>query len=55
MSTDVFNPEERPWQQYICLACGLIYDEKLGDPDSGLAPGTALKIYPMTGNARCAA
>lgn len=29
-----------PWQKYICDACGLIYDEALGDPDSGLAPGT---------------
>jgi rubredoxin-NAD+ reductase len=46
MSTDVFNPEERPWQQYICLACGLIYDEKLGDPDSGLAPGTRFEDIP---------
>jgi rubredoxin---NAD+ reductase len=28
------------FKQYICKACGLIYDEALGDPDSGLAPGT---------------
>lgn len=35
-----------PWRQYICLACGLIYDEELGDPDSGLAPGTRFEDIP---------
>lgn len=29
-----------PWQQYICHACGYIYNEADGDPDSGLAAGT---------------
>ncbi|KQO45460.1 rubredoxin [Methylobacterium sp. Leaf86] len=29
-----------PWRQFLCRACGLIYDEGEGDPDSGLAPGT---------------
>lgn len=28
------------WQQYICHACGYIYNEADGDPDSGLAAGT---------------
>ena len=28
------------WQKFICRACGLIYDEALGDADGGLAPGT---------------
>ncbi len=28
------------YRRWICDACGFIYDEKLGDPDSGLAPGT---------------
>ena len=37
---------ERPWRQYICLACGLIYDEELGDPDGGLAPGTRFEDIP---------
>lgn len=35
-----------PWRQYICLACGLIYDEEEGDPDSGLAPGTRFEDIP---------
>ncbi|MPS49935.1 FAD-dependent oxidoreductase [Methylobacillus sp.] len=34
------------WRKYICLACGLIYDEALGDPDSGLAPGTRFEDIP---------
>ena len=35
-----------PWLQYICRACGLIYDEEKGDPDSGLAPGTRFDDIP---------
>lgn len=38
--------ETRPWRQYICRACGLIYDEEIGDPDSGLAPGTRFEDIP---------
>lgn len=35
-----------PWRQFICRVCGLIYDEELGDPDSGLAPGTRFEDIP---------
>lgn len=35
-----------PWRQYICRACGLIYDEEKGDTDSGLAPGTRFEDIP---------
>lgn len=38
--------DNRPWRQYICRACGLIYDEQEGDPDSGLAPGTRFEDIP---------
>lgn len=34
------------FQQYICHACGLIYNEAEGDPDSGLAPGTRFADIP---------
>ena len=37
---------ETPWRLYICRACGLIYDEEEGDPDSGLAPGTRFEDIP---------
>jgi rubredoxin---NAD+ reductase len=34
------------YRQYLCNACGLVYDEALGDPDSGLAPGTRFADIP---------
>ena len=34
------------FQKYICDACGFIYDEAKGDPDSGLAPGTRFDDIP---------
>lgn len=34
------------WKQFICRACGLIYDEELGDPDSGIAAGTRFEDIP---------
>ncbi len=37
---------EAPFLQYICNACGLIYDEAKGDPDSGLPPGTRFADIP---------
>ncbi|MFV0497946.1 MAG: rubredoxin [Candidatus Fimivivens sp.] len=27
-------------KKYVCTVCGYIYDEALGDPDNGVAPGT---------------
>ena len=33
-------------QLFICRACGLIYDEEKGDPDSGIAPGTRFEDIP---------
>ena len=35
-----------PWQQFLCRACGLIYDEGEGDLDSGLPPGTRFADIP---------
>jgi len=34
------------WLTYICKACGLLYKEEEGDPDSGLAPGTRFEDIP---------
>lgn len=33
-------------QKYICTVCGYIYDPEMGDPDSGIAPGTAFEDIP---------
>jgi rubredoxin---NAD+ reductase len=37
---------DAPFLRFICKACGLIYDEAKGDPDSGLAAGTRFADIP---------
>ena len=32
--------------KYECLACGYIYNPEVGDPDSGIAPGTPFEELP---------
>ena len=32
--------------KYVCTVCGFIYDEAAGDPDNGVAPGTAWADVP---------
>ena len=32
---------------WMCLICGWIYDEAQGDPEHGIAPGTAWADVPM--------
>lgn len=32
--------------RYECTACGYIYDPAKGDPDNGIAPGTAFEDLP---------
>lgn len=36
----------RALRRWLCEACGLVYDEARGDPDSGLAPGTRFEDIP---------
>ena len=33
---------------YICVVCGLVYDEAAGRPEDGIAPGTAWADVPAT-------
>jgi len=33
-------------KKYECTVCGYIYDPETGDPDEGIAPGTAFKDIP---------
>lgn len=33
-------------QKYVCGPCGYIYDPEVGDPDNGVAPGTAFEDLP---------
>lgn len=32
--------------RYLCDICGYIYDEEVGDPEGGLAPGTRFEDIP---------
>lgn len=33
-------------KKYVCDACGWEYDEELGDPENGIAPGTKFEDLP---------
>ena len=33
-------------KKYICTVCGYVYDPELGDPDGGIALGTAFEDIP---------
>ena len=35
-------------EMYKCLACGYEYNPEIGDPDNGIAPGTAFEDLPDT-------
>ncbi len=45
---ELFKLKEGEVEVYRCMACGYIYDPKIGDPDSGIAPGTAFEDIPDT-------
>ena len=32
--------------KYVCTVCGWVYDEELGDPNQGIAPGTKFEDLP---------
>lgn len=32
--------------EYICPACGYVYDENVGDIDNGIEPGTSFEDLP---------
>ena len=33
-------------EKYVCQICGYVYDEELGNPDNGIAPGTKFEDLP---------
>lgn len=33
-------------KKYVCDVCGWVYDEALGAPDQGIAPGTKFEDLP---------
>ena len=34
------STEARPYKTWLCVICGLVYNERDGWPDDGIAPGT---------------
>jgi len=42
------SEQDAPYKKYICVVCGYIYDEALGDPEDGIAPGTRFEDIPDT-------
>ena len=32
--------------KYACIPCGWVYDPAVGDPDTGIAPGTSFEDLP---------
>jgi rubredoxin len=34
------------FKKYLCVVCGFIYDEELGDADANIAPGTRWEDVP---------
>lgn len=38
--------KENGMKKYLCVPCGYIYDPETGDPDGGIAPGTAFEAIP---------
>ena len=35
-------------EKWVCDVCGYIYDPEIGDPDNGIAAGTAFADLPKT-------
>jgi rubredoxin len=33
-------------EKYVCSVCGYVYDPAKGDPENGIAPGTAFAALP---------
>lgn len=40
------SKEDNKMKKYLCSVCGYVYDPAVGDPDSGIAPGTAFEDIP---------
>jgi rubredoxin len=34
-------------KKWICIVCGLVYDEAIGMPDHGILPGTRFEDIPV--------
>jgi rubredoxin len=50
LTNNIINPKKKGNimnnEIWICDVCGYEYDPAIGDPDSGIAPGTAFEDIP---------
>ena len=46
LSERAFYSGDKTMKKYVCEPCGYEYDPAVGDPDSGIAPGTAFEDIP---------
>ena len=46
MNCDLIQKETITMDKYVCDICGYVYDPAEGDPDNGVAPGTAWESVP---------
>jgi len=44
--TYIKSEEVNKVDKYVCQICGYVYDPEKGDPDGGIAPGTAFEDIP---------
>ena len=42
----MYMKEKKTMKKYVCDACGWEYDEEVGDPENGIAPGTKFEDLP---------
>ena len=46
MSTNALAETGVEYRKWICMVCDMIYDEAIGLPDEGIAPGTRMEDIP---------
>ena len=46
MTKKFLREENNTMTKYVCTVCGYVYDPEVGDPDNGIAPGTAWEDVP---------
>lgn len=46
-SNETTQAQSAPFQSWMCLICGWVYEEANGAPDDGIAPGTRWVDVPM--------
>lgn len=43
---NMYNLKTMSMKKYVCTACNYVYDPAKGEPENGIAPGTAFEDLP---------